>query len=166
MYNITMTTDDLIKDEKLQYDVNREAAKIPTFSSGKINKYEYLTDEEILPSNQNQIIEQAKFTYSALGKTFEKQIKTIQGRSQNLKQVPQNFMKVFDVDEVTQTLQVMTSYREINIATENILSYSYFKFTSQLEKDWNFGYVFSISKTRTRSCQSFFFYKELCIIRQ
>ena len=48
-----MTIDDLIKDEKLQYDVNREAAKIPTFSSGKINKYEYLTDEEILPSNQN-----------------------------------------------------------------------------------------------------------------
>ena len=48
-----MTIDDLIKDEKLQYDINREAAKISTFSSGKINKYEYLTDEEILPSNQN-----------------------------------------------------------------------------------------------------------------
>ena len=47
-------------------------------SSGKINKYEYLTDEEILPSNQKQIIEQAKFTYSPLGKAFEKQIKTIE----------------------------------------------------------------------------------------
>ena len=44
-------------------------------SSGKINKYEYLIDEEILPSNQNQIIEQPKFTYSALGKAFEKQTK-------------------------------------------------------------------------------------------
>ena len=46
-------------------------------SSGKIHKYEYLTGEDILPSNQQQIIEQAKFTYSPLGKVFEKQIKTI-----------------------------------------------------------------------------------------
>ena len=67
-----MTIDDQIRDEKLQYDINREAAKISALSSGKINKYEYLTGEEILPSNQKQIIEQAKFTYSRLGKTFEK----------------------------------------------------------------------------------------------
>ena len=71
-----MTTEDQITDEKLQYDINREAAKISAFSSGKINKYEYLTGEEILPSNQQQIIEQAKFTYSNLGKAFEKQTKT------------------------------------------------------------------------------------------
>ena len=68
-----MTIEDQIKDEKLQYDINREAAKIPDLSSGKIDKYEYLTGEEILPSNQQQIIEQAKFTYSLLGKAFEKQ---------------------------------------------------------------------------------------------
>ena len=73
-----MTIEDQIKDEKLQYDINREAAKISAFSSGKIDKYEYLTGEEILPSNQQQIIQQAKFTYSPLGKTFEKQIKTIE----------------------------------------------------------------------------------------
>ena len=79
-----MTIDDQIRDEKLQYDINREAAKISTLSSGKIHKYEYLTGEDILPSNQQQIIEQAKFTYSPLGKTFEKQIKTIedQGKKQ------------------------------------------------------------------------------------
>ena len=47
-----MTTNDKIRDEKLQYDINREAAKISTLSSGNIDKYEYLTDEEILPSNQ------------------------------------------------------------------------------------------------------------------
>ena len=51
-----MTTDDKIKDEKLQYNINREVAKISTLSSGKIDKYEYLTGEEILPSNQRQII--------------------------------------------------------------------------------------------------------------
>ena len=55
-----MTTEDQIKDEKLQYDVNREATKISALSSGKIDKYEYLTGEEILPSNQQKIIEQAK----------------------------------------------------------------------------------------------------------
>ena len=47
-------------------------------SSGKINKCEYLTGEEILPSNQKHITEQALFTYSSLGEAFEKQIKTIE----------------------------------------------------------------------------------------
>ena len=79
-----MTIKDQIRDEKLQYDINREAAKISALSSGKIDKYEYLTDEEILPSNQQQIIEQDKFTYSPLRKAFEKQTKTIedQGKKQ------------------------------------------------------------------------------------
>ena len=67
-----MTIDDQIEDEKLQYDINREDSKISSLSSGKISKYEYLTSEEMLPSNQKQIIEQAKFTYSPLGKAFEK----------------------------------------------------------------------------------------------
>ena len=79
-----MAIEDQIKDEKLQYDINREAAKISALSSGKIDKYEYLTGEEILPSDQQQIIQQAKFSYSPLGKAFEKQIKTIenQGKKQ------------------------------------------------------------------------------------
>ena len=55
------TCEDQIKNEKLQYDINREAAKISALSSGKIDKYEYLTGQEILPSNQQQIIQQAKF---------------------------------------------------------------------------------------------------------
>ena len=71
-----MAIDDKIKDEKLQYDINREATKISALSSGKIDKYEYLTGEEISPSDQSRTIEQAKFTYSPLGKAFEKQIKT------------------------------------------------------------------------------------------
>ena len=62
---------------KKQYDLNREAAKISVLSSGKIHRYKYLTGEDILPSNQQQIIEQAKFTYSPLGKAFKKQVKTI-----------------------------------------------------------------------------------------
>ena len=77
-----MTIDDQIKSEKLQYDINREAAKISALSSGKFDKYEYLTGEEILPSNKQQIIEQAKFTYSPLGKAFEKQIKTIEDQGE------------------------------------------------------------------------------------
>ena len=72
-----MTIEDQIEDEKLQYHITREASKVSALSSGKIDKFEYLTGEEILPSNQQQIIEQAKFTYSPLGKAFEKQTKTI-----------------------------------------------------------------------------------------
>ena len=77
-----MTTNDQIRDEKLRYNINREASKISALSSGKIHKYEYLTGEDILTSNQQQIIEQAKFTYSPLGKAFEKQIKTIEDQGQ------------------------------------------------------------------------------------
>ena len=51
-----MTTDNQIRDKKLQYDINREASKVSSLSTGKINKYEYLTSEEIFPSNQKQII--------------------------------------------------------------------------------------------------------------
>ena len=77
-----MAINDQIRYEKLQYDINREVVKISAFSSGKINKFEYLTGKDILPSNQQQIIEQTKFNYSSLGKAFEKQIKAIKDRSQ------------------------------------------------------------------------------------
>ena len=50
-----MTINDQIRDGKLRYDINREATKISALSSGKIHEYEYLTGENILPSNQQQI---------------------------------------------------------------------------------------------------------------
>ena len=78
-----MTIENQIKDKKLQYDINREAAKISALSSGKLGKYEYLTGEEILPSNQQQIIQQAKSNYSPLGKALEKQTKTIEDQGKN-----------------------------------------------------------------------------------
>ena len=77
-----MTIDHQIRDEKLQYDINREATKISALSSNKFNKYEYLTGEEILPSNQKQMIQQAKFICSPLGKAFEKQIKIIKDQGE------------------------------------------------------------------------------------
>ena len=80
-----MTINDQIRDEKLQYDINRKAAEISALSPGRIDKYEYLTGEELLPFNQKQIIEQPKFTYSPLEKTLEKQINTIE--DQEKKQV-------------------------------------------------------------------------------
>ena len=64
--------DDKIRYKKVQYGINREAAKISALSSLKINKYEYLAGEEMLPSDQRRVIEQAKFTYSLLGKALEK----------------------------------------------------------------------------------------------
>ena len=73
-----MAINDQIKDEKLQYDINREIFKISASSSGKTDKYEYITGLDILPYNQRQVLERAKFTYSPLGKAFEKQIKAIE----------------------------------------------------------------------------------------
>ena len=78
-----MTIDDKIRDEKLQHDINKEAAKISAFSSSKIDKCEYLTGEEILPSDQSRRKEQAKYIYSPLGKAFEKQIKTTEDQEKN-----------------------------------------------------------------------------------
>ena len=70
-----MTIEDKTKHEKLQYDISSEGAKISALSSGEIDKYEYLTGEEILPSDQSRIVEEARFTYSPLGKAFEKRTK-------------------------------------------------------------------------------------------
>ena len=70
---------------KIACIIKKEAANISTLSSDKIDKYEYRTGEEILPSEQSRIIEQAMFTYSPLGKAFQKQIKTIE--DQWIKQV-------------------------------------------------------------------------------
>ena len=78
-----MTIGDQIRDKKLQYYISREAEKISALSSGKIDKYEYLTGEEIFPSNQQQMIEQAKFTDSPLGKAFEKQAKQSKIKEKN-----------------------------------------------------------------------------------
>ena len=80
-----MIIDEEIKDEKLQYRINREAARILALSTGKIDKYEFRTGEEILASDQSVIIELSKFTYSSLGKALEKQIKTTE--NQGIKQV-------------------------------------------------------------------------------
>ena len=134
-----MTINDQIKDEKLQYDTNREATKISALLSGKLHKYEYLTGEDILPSNQQQIMEQTKFTYSPLGKVFDKQIKTFedQGKKQvdalenlkpiegskaieydgdeSLKQKQETYKKLFDekLDEI-QELSREIDYKNLN----------------------------------------------------
>ena len=85
-----MKIDDQITNEKLQYDINRKAAITSALSSNKIDKYESLTGEDILPSNRKQMIEQVKFTYSPLGKAFEKQIKTMEDQGEKQIKAIQN----------------------------------------------------------------------------
>ena len=103
-----MTINEQIRDEKLQCDINREAAKKSALSAGEICKYEYLTGEGILPSNQQQIIQQAKFTFFPLGKAFEKQIKTIEDQQQKqveaLKTLKYDNKKVATEDVILETL--------------------------------------------------------------
>ena len=65
-----MKIDIKIKDEKLLHDINREVAKLSALQPSKIEKYEYLTGEEILPSDQIIITEQAIITYAPLSKEF------------------------------------------------------------------------------------------------
>ena len=60
----------MIRDEKLQYDINREAEKISALSF-------------VVPPDQSEVMEQAKFTYSPLRQALEKQIKTIEDQGEN-----------------------------------------------------------------------------------
>ena len=78
-----MTINDQIRDGKIQDDINRKVTEISALSSGKIDKYQYLTGEKTISSNQQQILEEAKFTYSPLGKAFEKQIKQLEIKEKN-----------------------------------------------------------------------------------
>ena len=132
-----MTIDDKIRDEKMQYDINREAAKISALSSGKIDKYDYLTGEEILPSNQRGKIEQTKFVYSPLGKAFEKQkekqvdpIKSLDP-SNKLKQIegifPPNLMNNF----------ICTKLKEI-VELQDIIKKDNLNYKSKCRKTYNF----------------------------
>ena len=96
-----MTIDDKIRDEKLQYNTNREATKISASSSGKIYKYECLACQEIIPSDQRRVIEQAKFTYSSLGKASEKQIKTIEDQGKNqIKSIEDHAKRLVEFNEL------------------------------------------------------------------
>ena len=125
-----MTIDDQIRDEKLQYDINREAAEISVLSSGKIDKYEYLTGKEILPSNEQQIVEQAKFTYSPFGKALEKQMKAIkdQGERQvealkglkpekQTKSIEEIFSEGYESVEIKNELNEIKEYEKKSIET-------------------------------------------------
>ena len=98
---LIIISEDKIKDEKLQYDINREAVKISALSSGNIAKYEFLTGEEILRSDESRIIEEAKFTYFSLQKDSEKEMKTLQ--EQGRKQV--EALKVLKQEENQQDLK-------------------------------------------------------------
>ena len=119
-----MIIEDQIRDENLQYDVNREAAKITNLSSGKIDNYECLTGEEILPSNQRQIIGQAKFTYYPLGKAFEKQRKTIkdQGGEKQIETIQDNKKQLANINDDYKNKLLLSKERKIfkNIYNERL----------------------------------------------
>ena len=121
-----MTIEDQIKDEKLQHDINREAAKISALSSGKIDKYEYLTGEEILPSNQQQIIQQAKFTCSPLGKAIKKQIKTIEDQGEKQVKAIQDNKQIVNKDDYKD--------KPLLLREREILKYIYNKRPDKIEE--------------------------------
>ena len=85
IWKLIIAIEDKIRDKKLQYDVNREAAKVSALSSGKIDKYEYYAGEEILPSNQKRVIEQAKVTYYPPVKHLKNKQKQLKLKEKNKK---------------------------------------------------------------------------------
>ena len=126
---LIMTTDDKLRDEKLQYNINSEKVRISAASSRKIHKYEFFTGEEILPSDQSRIIEQAKFTHCLLGKAFEKQTKKIEEQGQKqvkalevlkpeenkeeIKSVEGLFLKEMRTNEIKNEIDEIKKWEEI-----------------------------------------------------
>ena len=101
-----------IVDEKLQYDINREEVKISALSSGKIDKYEYLAGEEILPSDLRRVIERAKFTYSHLEKALEKHKTTT--TTKTMKSMEKNCFNLSLVKKMNTIVKKITKYLQKN----------------------------------------------------
>ena len=97
-----MTIDSKIWNEKLLYDINKK--------SGEIDKYEYFMGEEIIPSDQRREIEQAKFTYSPIGKALEKQIKTIEDQGSSWFNLMNLLKKILIFTEIVYHLKNKTIY--------------------------------------------------------
>ena len=100
-----MTIDHKIRDEKLQYDINSEAAKISALSSGKIDKYKFVTGEEILPPDQRRVIEQLSLHILKQIKTIEdqgrKQIKAVEDHGKQLVESNELIKKDFNINRVS-----------------------------------------------------------------
>ena len=113
IWKLIMTIGDTIRDEKLQYDVNSEAVKTSAILSGKTDKYEYFTGEEILPPDQRRVIEQGNFTFSQLWKALERQIRTIedQGRKK-IKAVEDHWKQLVESNEIAK--------KEVNIDRDSV----------------------------------------------
>ena len=112
--------DDNFRDEKLQHNINKEAAKISVLSSRKINKFEYVTDKEMLPYNRSQMIEQAKFTYSPLRKALKKQTRSklqsssLSNKKDELNQIESIFPKNQVNDLITDKPKEIKELEEID----------------------------------------------------
>ena len=136
-----MTIDDKIRDEKLQNDITREVAKLLALSSGKIDEYKYLTGEEILPSNQRQIIEQAKFAYSPFGKAFEKQTEKQVGALKSLdfsnkKDELQKIEGIFQQNLMNDLIRVKLKK---TVKLQDVIKKDDLNYKSKRGKTYNFG---------------------------
>ena len=137
-----MIINDKIKYKNEQYSIKREVAKIWGLSSVKIEKYEYLTDDEILPSDQNRI-EPAKLKYSPLAKTFEKHIKTI-----NIKEEKQNrSSKALKSEENTEDINLIEEIFPKDMRTNEIKNeiYEIAKYEEKIKQE--------DLKYKTKSCK-------------
>ena len=119
--------DDKIKDKKLQYNIDRQAAKKSALSSWKIDKYESLTGEEMLLTDQKRVIKQAKLTYFPLEKKFEiqtkrlkrkeeKQVKALRAlMEEELESIEGSFPKITTTDEIKNEIDEIKKKEKIKL---------------------------------------------------
>ena len=119
--------DDKIRDEKLQCNIDRQAAKKSALSSWKIDKYESLTGEEMLLTDQKRVIKQAKLTYFPLEKKFEiqtkrlkrkeeKQVKALKAlMEEELESIEGSFPKITRTDEIKNEIDEIKKKEKIKL---------------------------------------------------
>ena len=94
------TLDDKIKSSKLKHEIGELAAKISALKTGDIDKYELLTDQELIPRGADASLASKRFEYSPLGKAFEKQIKAIEEQGEKQASATQNVLAAIKSSEI------------------------------------------------------------------
>ena len=115
-----------IKQNEAQYDLDRKAAKISALSSNNLDKYEYLTGEDL--GLKPSTVEQAKFEYSPLGKIFNKGLSKddkkegILKRIKNIEGKNEEQLKLIEDQEKKQLEEI----KNINIGSKPLKTISFF----------------------------------------
>ena len=147
--------DNKIRSNQAQYDLDRQNGKISALSSGKLDKYEYFTGEDL--GYKPDVVQKAKFEYSPLGQVFNKglekdekqvelskRLKNIEDKIDKTDQIKENKINQLGIKTIDYTIKEELSQEAKNILKklnnqEKFINYKklYFKRGNNLDYDFS-----------------------------